>query len=138
MTISSKKIPLLTTFSGAAELFRESQLLDSNDATPVSNYTPLPYALRGIQDLDGWVDVRPFVRGTIVAWSETESIDYVVEYRRTTNSSEAELVAATTVAAAAESALYEDTLEHIAWIRVTADPTVDDSFGSANVEIYLI
>ncbi|NIW98432.1 MAG: hypothetical protein GWN13_09370 [Phycisphaerae bacterium] len=66
-----------------------------------------------------WIDVRPFLWGTIVATAVDQDAVYTVEYKRGTNDpAPQDLVAATTVTAGVTNELYASTLENISHVRL--------------------
>ena len=107
-----------------------------NAEAPILITSISPSELRRSINETGKIDVRNYVRGTVLLKVTSNDVDAVVEYYRTSKDEDPqELVASATYTAGTTNQLYADTLEHISHIVVKCNNTVADSVGVVELSI---
>lgn len=113
-----------------------SGLSVTNAEAPVILTTFSSSELRRSLGADGKIDVRNYVRGTILLKVTDFDVDAVVQYYRTSKDTDPQvLVASATYTAGTTTELYADTLEYISHIVVKCSNTVADSVGVIELSI---
>jgi len=133
-------VPSVNAWSAAAELYRESQDVTDSEAPVIFNIISPHEVSERIQDSNGNIDVRNFVRATCVVWTTDHSADVTITGKATSHGDDEDIVASTSVAAGSTQTKMLDAqnIEGIAKLRVDVAATTPGSNGTIKVEVYVI